>query len=285
VKGILIVPLLGITFLFPVRDTTARPSQASGQTAPLTRAQEEAREELNEAARCYREGHFAEARQHSEKALALDPSSKTAVLFIARTIHAQYKPGDQNEANIARARDAIEAYRRILVQDPQNEEAYKAVASLYSGLKEDELLRQWLVQRAVDATFTAAQRAEAFVVLAARDWDCSFRITDLPANKTTILEHRAEKIRFTKPKDPAEFEKARQCAASGLALIESAIALTRDNEAAWSYKTSLLLELSKLAEMDSNLQLQAEYETQADAARATLFDFINRRTNNPTPKP
>ena len=284
-KGILIVSLLGITCLFPVRDTTTRPSQASGQTAPLTRAQEEAREELNEAARCYREGHFAEAQQHSEKALALDPSSKTAALFIARTVHAQYKPGDQNEANLARAREAIEAYKRILVQDPHNEEAYKAVGFLYATLKEDELLRQWLVQRAVDSTFSAAKRAEAFVVLGSKDWECSFRITELPDNRTTILEHGVERIHFTKPNDPAAFEKARQCAASGLALIESALALTSDNEAAWTYKTSLLMELSKLAEMENNLQLKAEYERQADAARNTLFEFVHRHANSSTNKP
>ena len=62
-----------------------------------------AKNELNEAARAYREGHFAEAEQHSRKALELDPDSKTAPLFIARTIHAQYRPGVQTPENIAKA--------------------------------------------------------------------------------------------------------------------------------------------------------------------------------------
>jgi len=287
VKIILIVPLLVITFFFPVaaQDTTTLSAQTAGQPAQLSPAQQEAMKELNEAARSYREGHFAEAQQHSEKALTLDPLNKTAACFIARTIQAQYKPGDRNEINIAKAREAIDAYKRILVHDPQNEEAYKATAYLYGVLKEDELLRQWVFQRAVDPTFSADKRAEAFVVLASKDWDCSFKITELPTNKTTLLEGRSVKIQYTMPKDVTEFDKARQCAANGLALVESAISLKPDDEAAWSYKTNLLLELSKLAEMENNFLLKAEYERQADAARNTLFEFVKRKSNNSSAKP
>jgi Flp pilus assembly protein TadD len=48
---------------------------------------------LNEAARAYREGRFVEAEQYSRRAQELDPNNKTAPMFIARTIHAQYRPG------------------------------------------------------------------------------------------------------------------------------------------------------------------------------------------------
>ena len=90
-----------------------------------------AKNELNEAARAYREGNFVEAEQHSRRALELDPESKTALLFIARTIHAQYRPGVQTPENIAKANEAIAAYQQILAKDPKNDEAYKAIAYLY----------------------------------------------------------------------------------------------------------------------------------------------------------
>nr|MDQ2938459.1 hypothetical protein [Acidobacteriota bacterium] len=69
-----------------------------------------AKNELNEAARSYREGRFDEAEQHSRRALEMDPESKTALSFIARTIHAQYRPGVQTPENTAKAREAIQAY-------------------------------------------------------------------------------------------------------------------------------------------------------------------------------
>jgi tetratricopeptide (TPR) repeat protein len=283
-KAILTLLFLSTALLFPIQNSGMRPSQAVGQTIQRTPAQQEAWQELNQAAHCYRKGNFAEAQQHSEKALAVDPTSKTAAAFVARTIHAQYKPGDQNEANIAKAREALDAYKRILSTDPQNEEAYKAIAYLYGSLKEDELLHRWVFQRAIDPATSADKRAEAFVVLASKYWDCSFKITELPSNKTvTVLKSGSLKVRYIKPGSQAEFEKARQCAVNGLSMSEAAIALSPESEAAWSYKTNLLLELSKLASMESNSLLKADYERQVDGARSMTQDLMNRHASNPIP--
>jgi hypothetical protein len=60
---------------------------------------------------------------------------------VARTIHAQYKPGDFTPGNTAKAREAITTYQRILDRSSDDDEAYKAVAYLYGALKEDALLR------------------------------------------------------------------------------------------------------------------------------------------------
>jgi hypothetical protein len=39
-----------------------------------------------------------------------------------------------------------------------------------------------------------------------------------------------------------------------------------NNESAWSYKTNLLLEASKLAEMDGKTDVKAEYQKQYEVA-------------------
>src|SRR5688572_8803300 len=109
-----------------------------------------AKNQLNEAARSYREGHFTDAEQYSRRALELDPDSKVAPLFIARTIHAQYRPGVQTPENLAKANEAIQAYQQILGKDSKNEEAYKAIAALYGALKDEDKLKAWISQRAND---------------------------------------------------------------------------------------------------------------------------------------
>jgi len=154
-------------------------------------AEAQAKEELNEASQAYRKGNFAEAQAHSEKALLLDPQNKTAPYFIARSIHAQYKPGDFTPENVAKAREAIIAYQRTLERVPGDDEAYKAIAYLYGALKEEELLREWLLQRAADASLANDKRAEAFVVLASKDWDCSFKITDLSPEDEIAWSYKA----------------------------------------------------------------------------------------------
>lgn len=256
----------------------AAPVLAQTPTPGSDEAKAQARDELNEAARVYRDGNFAEAQAHSEKAMLLDPQNRTAPYFVARTIHAQYKPGDSTPENVAKAREAIVAYQRILERVPNDEEAFKAIAYLYGALKEETLLRELLLQRARDGSMPNDKRAEAFVVLASKDWDCSFQITELPTNKIAVVPARGNRayVRYRMPKERSEFERAKECANRGLEMANVAIGLTPESETAWSYKTNLLLELSKLAEMSGDVQQKREFQRQYKEALAETTRLSNR---------
>lgn len=236
-----------------------------------------AKNQLNEAARSYREAHFEEAEDHARKALALDPNNKTAPLFIARIVHREYQPGISTPANIEKANRAIEEYKKILQIDPKNEEAYKAIASLLGAIKQDQKQREWITQRATDPNADKEKRAEAYVVLASKDWHCSNEITDLPTNKITTVNPTTNKatLSYKKPKDDKDFQTAKMCVAHGLEEIENAIKLDPNSEAAWSYKTNLLLEAAKLAEMDGKMGDKAQLDKQeAEAQKRT--DELNK---------
>ncbi len=224
--------------------------------------------ELNEAARAYREGNFAEAEQYSRRALELDPDSKTAPSFIARTIHAQYRPGVQAPDNIAKANEAITAYQGILQKDPKNEEAYKAIAYLLGAIKEEDKLKAWISARANDGSLESEKRAEAYVVLASKNWDCSFKITELPSNKViTVAAGNRATPSYKKPANQKDFDTAQACVRRGLEEVENAIKLDSNSEAAWSYKTNLLLEAAKLAEMEGKNDVKAELDKQREVAQ------------------
>ncbi len=227
-----------------------------------------AKNQLNEAARAYHEGHFEEAEQYSRRALELDPDSKTAPLFIARTIHAQFRPGVQAPENMAKANEAIQAYQNILARDPKSEEAYKAIAYLYGATKDEDKLRSWISARANDSSGEPAKRAEAYTILASKDWDCSFKITELPTNKTTALSagNRAT-VSYKKPAQQKDFDSAQACVKRGLEEIENAIKLDPNSESAWSYKTNLLIEASKLAEMDGKTDQKTQLDKQREEAQ------------------
>lgn len=227
-----------------------------------------AKNELNEAAHSYREGNFVEAEQYSRKALELDPDNKTALSFIARTIHAQYKPGVQAPENVAKANEAIQAYQRILAKDPKNDEAYKAIAYLYEALKDEDKLKSWITARAVDSSVAPEKRAESYIVLASKDWDCSFKITELPTNKSTAMETGNRMVvTYKKPKEQKDFDTAQKCVKRGLEEIENAIKLDPNSEGAWSYKTNLLLEASKLAEMEGDTAKKAQLDKEREIAQ------------------
>jgi tetratricopeptide (TPR) repeat protein len=240
-----------------------------------------AKNQLNEAARAYREGRFPEAEQHSREAATLDPENRTAPMFIARTIHAQYRPGVQTPDNVAKAQQAIEAYQNILRNNPKDDEAYKAVAYLYGAIKEDDQLKKWISDRAASDAAEPEKRAEAYVVLASRDWDCSFKVTEQPGVKTTTIDPTNNKatVAYKKPKEQKDFDQAQMCVKSGLAEAENAIKFDPNNESAWSYKTNLLLEASKLAEMDGKTDQKAQYQKDYEAAlkRTTELSVANQK--------
>lgn len=237
--------------------------------------------QLNEAARAYREAHFEEAEQHARNALELDPNNKTAPLFIARIVHRQYQPGVNTPDNVAKANRAIEEYKKLLESNPKNEEAYKAVASLLGLIKEDSKQRDWIAARAADANADADKRSEAYVVLASKDWHCSNEITDLPTNKLTTVDpvnHKAT-VTYKKPTNDKDFQTAKMCLTRGLEEVENAIKFDPNSESAWSYKTNLLLEASKLAEMDGRMDQKAQLDKQQEAAQAKTAELskINQK--------
>lgn len=232
-----------------------------------------AKNELNEAAKAYKEGHFEQAEQHAKRALAHDPSNKSAPIFIARIIHQQYKPGVDSPENVQRARDAIAAYQHLLQNDPNNDEAYKAISVLYSAIKDETNLRDWILKRANDTTQTNEKRAEAYAILGGKDWDCSFKITELPDVKV-IAEGKSN---YQKPKDPKDFEKIQQCVARGLEQVETAIKYDPNSETAWSYKTNLLIEAAKIAKMNNDANAASQYERQAETAQKRAGQLADER--------
>jgi tetratricopeptide (TPR) repeat protein len=270
-----------------------------------------AKNELNETAQAYKEGHFEEAEQHAKRALYLDPANKTARIFVARIIHQQYRPGidlpdnvekarakikealDKNpkdeEAlkaqasldaaikNVQRAREAIDAYKQILEMDPKNEEAFKAISVLYAAVKDEAKLREWILARANDSNMTSEKRAEAYAILAGKDWDCSFRITELPEVKLTSNEGGSPKVTYKKPEQ--DFGRIQTCVVRGLEEAETAIKYDPNSESAWSYKTNLLLEAAKHADMEGKADMKAQYTRQAEVAnkRATALADERRK--------
>jgi len=269
-----------------------------------------AKNELNEAAKAYKEGHFEAAETHARNALAFDPDNRTATIFVARIVHQQYKPGidlppnseptrqkieqivlalskdpsDQNAlsqkqsldpaaANVLKAREAVEAYKRVLQIDPKSEEAFQAISYLYAAIHDDDNLRQWISTRANDPNETSEKRADAYAILAGKDWDCSYKITELPEVKQLATEGEG-KVNYVKPKDSKDFDNIQKCVARGLEEAETAIKYDPNNEKAWSYKTNLLVEAAKIATMNGDTAKSAEYEKQAEVARRRDAELV-----------
>lgn len=235
-------------------------------------------EELQEAARLYRDGDFAGAQRHSESALELDPAQPNAPFFIARSIHAQYRVGIFTPENISKAHEAIAAYRRVFDRWPNNDEAFNAIAFLYGAINEKENQLEWVKRRALDSSVALEKRAEAYVFLAYKDWECSYRITEDKENQYALVGAKGQKtVRFKMPQNREDFDTAMLCTTRGLEEVETALALDPDNEKAWGYKGNLLYEAQKLAEMEGNLKRARRFWREGEAARKRTSELTKKR--------
>src|SRR5690606_22413977 len=99
------------------------------------------RKNLVDGSEAYKGRKFAEAEELFRRATERDPEGKTlegrmAQIFLARTLHSEYV-GNRQETSLAEA--AIEAYKKAISFDPNDQTSYKAVAGLYENLgKTDE---------------------------------------------------------------------------------------------------------------------------------------------------
>ncbi|HZI17349.1 MAG TPA: hypothetical protein VEY09_02010 [Pyrinomonadaceae bacterium] len=232
-----------------------------------------ARNALNEGARAYREGNFPVAEQKFRYAYEMDPSQERTPLFIARSIQQQYKPGVNTPENVAKGQEAIQAYQDILNREPANDDAYKAIVYLYGQMKNEDKVRQLLMERASLESLSNDKRSEALTVLASKQGKCSYDITELKENKEqkNTTEGGKQKVVYVykKPTNQADFDAAKRCVEEGLKLSEQAVKLNQNSSGAWSAHAALLREATKIAEMEGNAQVREQYQQQYDQALET----------------
>lgn len=124
----------------------------------------------------------------------------------------------------------------------------------------------WVEKRAENESVAKDKRAEAYAVLANKKGECARAVTDMNQERETQPD-RSVTIKFKKPADTTEYDKALKCVAEGLALAATAISLEPNSETALAQKYYLLLEGAKLAKMDGNERMAVDYEKQATLAR------------------
>lgn len=228
-----------------------------------------ARKHLVDGADAYKERKFQLAEELFRMAASSDPESKTiesktARLFLARTLHSEYIG---NRQDLAKAENAIAEYKKVLAFDIKDQSSFKAVANLLENLgKQDEWL-QWVTDRTKSEQVPPEQRAEALTSLAAKQYSCANDISDVEPVKKTVVKAGTPEYQFTKPQDPKDFEQLKQCTDKGLELITEAVKLDPNSDSVWSYNANLIVQKGRVAEMEGNSAEQEKLKGEAQKAK------------------
>lgn len=89
---------------------------------------------LNEGVQAYRKGQFDIAIQDFKKAKELDHSLVNASLYLATAYSAQFIPGDTSASNLQNGSLALEEFKEILTEHPDNVSAIDGAGSILYNL-------------------------------------------------------------------------------------------------------------------------------------------------------
>ena len=195
---------------------------------------------------------FEAAQRTVEQLLASDPKNASYQKALLGVQARQVKRGDHSAQNVALIKKTIEGYNQALnnlqLTTDERRRIDTSVFHLYGELGDEEL-KNHLLKLAADQKRATDKRTEAYVLLAAKAWDCSYRITSAKNSP-----------------DKADTERAQTCTNDGLRYVNEALTLDPNNESAWSYKSNLLQQAVVLAGLRNDHAQKAIYEKQYDEA-------------------
>lgn len=253
-----------------------------------------ARQDLVDGAKAYSDKKFEDAEVLFRDAVQRDPSNLLGQLFLARTLHSQFA-ANRNQAN--KAEEAVSEYRKVVPEykaevtkkkaaldaNPNDESAQKdyantltilnssisAVANLLDTTNKHDEWKAWQTEVANDAGLPNETRAAAFTSMASKENTCANDITGVePVRKTVKGADGKEEYQYIKPTDQKVYDELKGCIARGTELVDKALALDKNSDSIWSYKTSLLIQNMRVAEMEGRKEDKDRFKTEADTAKA-----------------
>ncbi len=266
-----------------------------------------ARKNLVDGAKSYNERNFKQAEERFRSAVEYDPEltlpeSKTAQLFLARTIHSEFAG---NRINTDKAELAITEYKKALTGymsdftdkkaaadgSPDDEKAQKAlkqtgtqigsivrsVASLHENLQQTDKWDAWQTEQAANEQLPEAVRASAYVALAAKQLSCADEISDTDETKKTVKEDGKDVFKFSKPSDEEDFDKLKKCVDQGSEYIDKAVGLDAESDSVWSYKTSLIEQQRRIAEMNGETEKKESLKKDFAEAKEKFKELSDKR--------
>ncbi|HYL10343.1 MAG TPA: tetratricopeptide repeat protein, partial [Candidatus Acidoferrales bacterium] len=132
-----------------------------------------AKKQVEQGTQSYVKGDYESAIAHFQAALSLDPASKTARLYLARAYAQQSMPGVYVNTldHLRSAQQAIEQYKALLAQDPQNGTGLKGLGSLYAQIGERDEAREYY-KKSVTAD---PNDPEAYYFVGMIDWTAVYK--------------------------------------------------------------------------------------------------------------
>ncbi len=102
-----------------------------------------ARDQLNKGVEAYKNGHYDEAIEHFQKATELDPRLPMAKTYLGKALEQDIAPGVTTPDNLKMANQAIDIFKDVLAQKPDDVNSMKEIAGIYFSVNDMDDAETW----------------------------------------------------------------------------------------------------------------------------------------------
>ncbi len=102
-----------------------------------------ARDQLNKGVDAYRSTHYEEAIEHFQQATELDPTLPMAKSYLATALAQNVVPGIDTPDNLKTAQRAIDIFKEVLQEDPNDINSLKQIGGIYYNVKNLDAAKEW----------------------------------------------------------------------------------------------------------------------------------------------
>jgi tetratricopeptide (TPR) repeat protein len=102
-----------------------------------------ARDQLNKGVDAYKNGHYDEAIEHFQKATELDPKLPMAKTYLATALEQDVAPGVTTPDNLKIANQAIDMFKEVLNEKPNDVDSMKKIAGIYFSINQMDDAESW----------------------------------------------------------------------------------------------------------------------------------------------
>jgi tetratricopeptide (TPR) repeat protein len=103
----------------------------------------QARDQLNKGCEAYKGGHYDEAIEHFQKATELDPTLPMAKTYLATALAQNVVPGLTTPENLKNANQAMDIFKQVLDQNPNDVNSMKQIAGIYFSINDMDNAEAW----------------------------------------------------------------------------------------------------------------------------------------------
>ena len=129
------------------------------------------RDQINKGVQSFKNARYEEAVDHFQTAIALDPSSESAKLYLATAYSYQVVPNLDTPENMKTAQKAMDGFNAVLAKDPNDLTALKQIASINRNIGKMDVAEEY--EKKVIAL--APNDAEAYYTIGFVDWTKAYK--------------------------------------------------------------------------------------------------------------